>query len=102
MNHKNENTFDESTYFITWVTAFYGIETSKLGYSNNSIHQIANISASGQNLRLKLSNKNRKTNLEKKGITITDLISQGTWEIDLKTLTNLLFNGENIIIIPPG
>lgn len=98
----NENSFDESTYFTTWATAVYETETPKLGLSNNSIRQIVHISASGQNLRLKLSNKNGKTNLEIKEITIADSNSQGTGEIDLKTLTTLRFNGENNIIIPPG
>ena len=99
-NQKNEKLFDESTYFTTWATVI--TENTKIPLSNNSLRQIVRVSASGNNLRLKLSNKIGKTNLEIKEINIADSKSQGTGEIIINTLTYLTFNGEKGIIISPG
>ena len=60
----NGNSFDESTYYTTWATAILSTELPKKELSNNSLRQIVHISASGENIRLKLSNKQGKTNLE--------------------------------------
>ena len=70
--------------------------------SNNSLRHIVHVSASGNNIRLKLSNKEGKTNLEIKEINIADSKSQGFGEIDSNTITYLTFKGEKEIIIPPG
>ena len=100
---EQDNHFDESTYFATWATAVYETEHPKLELTNNSIRQIVHISASGENLRLKLSNRLGKTKMEIKEITIADSLTQGTGEIVLNTLTPLTFNGgEKGIIISPG
>ena len=97
-----ENNLDENTYFTTWATAIISTAAPNKELTNNSIRQIVHISASGENLRLKLSNKMGKTDLEIKEITIADSTSQGTSEIDLETLTPLTFNGEKGIIISSG
>ena len=102
MNQINENLFDESTYFTTWSTVICDTVNDKLKLSNNSIRQIIRVSAPGNNLRLKISNKLGKTNLEIKEINISDSKSQGTGEIITSTLTYLTFNGEKGTIIPPG
>ena len=95
--------FDESTYFTTWATAVYQTESPKIELTNNSIRQIVHISASGDNLRLRLSNKVGKTKLEIKEATIADSLTQGTGEILTNTLTALTFNGgKTSIVIPPG
>ena len=95
--------FDESTYFTTWATAVYQTESPKIELTNNSIRQIVHISASGDNLRLRLSNKAGKTKLEIKEATIADSLTQGTGEILTNTLTSLTFNGgKTSIVIPPG
>ena len=99
---QGQNNFDEQSYFTTWATAILSTENPKKELSNNSIRQIIHISASGENIRLKLSNKMGKTNLEIKEITISDSTSQGTSEIDLKTLTTLTFNGDKGVIISAG
>ena len=98
----NENSFEESSFFTTWATAVYETESPKMKLTNNSLRQIIHVSASGENVRLKLSNKNGKTDLEIKEVTIADSLTQGTGEIELKTLTTLYFEGEKNIIISPG
>ena len=98
----NGNSFDESTYYTTWATAILSTELPKKELSNNSLRQVVHISASGENIRLKLSNKQGKTNLEIKEVTIADSTSQGTGEINTNTLISLSFNGEQSVIIPPG
>ena len=100
--NSNDNKDNEFNYFTTWGTAIYSTENPPIELSNNSIRQIIHISAPGQSIRLKLSNKIGKTNLEIKEITIADSISQGTGEINTDTLTPLTFNKNNNITIPPG
>ena len=102
MNKINKNLFDESAYFTTQSTAISCNGNPKIKFSNNSLRQIIRVSASGNNLRLKLSNKLGKTNLEIKEINISDSKSQGPGEIITITLIYLTFNGEKGIIIPPG
>ena len=97
----NENNTNESNYFTTWGTAILSTENPKVELSKNSIRQIIHISSSGNNIRLKLSNKMGKTNLEIKGITIADTLSQGTGEININTLTSFTFNKKNNATIPP-
>ena len=101
MEALNENFSDESLYFTTWATVITKTWNPKMQLSNNSLRQIIHVSASGNNIRLKLSNKKGKTNLEIKEINISDSKSQGTGEIDTKTITYLTFKGEKEIIIPP-
>ena len=67
--------------------------------SNNSLRQIVHVWAFGNNIRLKLSNKEGKTNLEIKEVNIADSKSQGFGEIDSNTITYLTFKGEKEIII---
>ena len=69
-------------------------------FSNNSLRQIVHVSASENNIRLKLSNKLGKTNLEIKGINIADSKSQGFGKIDSNTIAYFTFKGEKEIIIP--
>ena len=101
-----EESFKESSYCTTWGTAVVQIENPKISLkislANNTIRQIVHVSASGENIRLKLSNKSGETNLEIKEITIADSISQGTGNIDIKSLSSIFFNGKKNIIIPPG
>lgn len=94
--------FNESSYFTTWATAIISTAAPNIPLSNNSLRQIVHISASGEYLRLKLSNKLGKTNLEIKEIIISDSVAQGTGEINVNTLTPVTFKGENGIIIPSG
>ena len=98
----NENILEESSIFTTWATSVYETESPKMKLTNNSIRQIVHVSASGENVRLKLSNKNGKTNLEIKEVTIADSLTQGTGEIDTKTLTSFYFQEEKNIILLPG
>ena len=70
--------------------------------SNNSIRQIVHISESGDNLRIKLSNKFGKTDLVIREITIADSASQGSGEVDVNTLVPLTFNGKAGVTIPSG
>ena len=98
----NDYSLDQLSYFTTWATSVYETESPKMELSNNTIRQIIHISASGEIIRLKLSNKNGKTNLEIKEVTIADSLTQGTGEIDTNTLTTLYFNKEKSIIIYPG
>lgn len=96
------NSFDESSYFTTWATAVFEVENPKVDLTEHTLRQIVHISASGENIRVKLSNKIGKTNLEIKEITISDSLAQGTGEINQKTVTTLYFEGNKNIIIPPG
>jgi hypothetical protein len=73
-----------------------------LELSNNSIRQIIHVSASGEKIRLKLSNKLGKEDLVIKEASIADSISQGTGEINTNTSTPLTFKGEKGSIIPGG
>lgn len=100
---QEDNSFEESTYFTTWATAVYQTENPNKELTNNSLRQIIRISASGNNLRLKLSNKVGKTKLEIKGVAIADSLTQGTGEILTNSLALLTFNGgKTSIVIPPG
>ena len=109
INHifnESKKSFNESLYFTTWATALYEIGRPEidveLDFTNKTLRQIVHISASGNYIRLKLSNRIGKTNLEIKEVSIADSLSQGSGEIDLKTLKTLNFNGEKNIIISPG
>ena len=63
-----EESFKESSYCTTWGTAVVQIENPKISLkislANNTIRQIVHVSVSGENIRLKLSNKSGETNLE--------------------------------------
>ena len=89
-------------FSTTWGTAILNTESPKMELSQNSIRQIVHISASGTNLRLKLTNRIGKTDLEIKELTIADSISQGTGEIDPKTLAQLTFDGKKSTKILAG
>ena len=93
---------DESKYFTTWGTAIISTGAPTFELSNNSIRQIVHISESGDNLRLKLSNKFGKTDLVIREITIADSASQGSGEVDVNTLVPLTFNGKAGVTIPSG
>ena len=97
-----DESYDEETYFTTWATAILSTEQPKLSLSNNSIRQIVHVSASGENIRLRLSNKLGNSDLVIKEVSIADSISQGTGEINTNTSTLLTFKGEKGIIIPAG
>ena len=90
------------SYFTTWASSIYLTEPPNIKLSYNSIRQIIRVSSSGKYLRFKFSNKIGKTNLEIKGVTIADSLSQGTGEINIKTIKNILFKGEKSIYLPPG
>ena len=90
----------EPSYFTTWATAIYTLSGFNKNINNHSIRQIIRISASGENIRLKISNKSGENNLEIKEICIADLISNS--EVDTKTIKYLRFNGTNSVIIPKG
>ena len=92
----------EEFFSTTWGTAILNTESPKMELSQNSIRQIVHISASGSNLRLKLTNRIGKTDLEIKELTIADSISQGTGEIDPKTLAQLTFDGKKSTKILAG
>jgi len=90
----------ESTYFTTWATSIYNLKRYHGNLNNHSIRQIIRISASGDKIRLKISNKSGEKNLEIKKICIADLISQS--KVDTNTIKFLKFNGKNSVIIPKG
>jgi lysophospholipase L1-like esterase len=92
--------FEESTYFTTWATSIYTLKNNHQNLNYNSLRQIIRISASGDKIRLKISNKSGESNLEIKMICIADLISKS--EIDRNTIKYLKFNGKNSVIIPKG
>jgi len=92
--------FEESTYFTTWATSIYALKNYHKNLNNHSIRQIIRISASGEKIRLKISNKSGESKLEIKKICIADLISKS--QIDTNTIKYLSFNGKNSIIIPKG
>ena len=92
--------FEESTYFTTWATSIYALKHYNQNLNNNSLRQIIRISASGDKIRLKISNISGESNLEIKMICIADLISKS--EIDTKTIKYLKFNGRKNVIIPKG
>ena len=71
INHifnESKKSFNESLYFTTWATALYEIGRPEidveLDFTNKTLRQIVHISASGNYIRLKLSNRIGKTNLE--------------------------------------
>ena len=92
--------FEESTYFTTWATSIYPLRRYHNNLNNHSIRQIIRISASGDKIRLKISNKSGENNLEIKKICLADLISKS--QIDTKTIKYLKFNGKNSVIIHKG
>ena len=100
MNSSNSN--EDLTYSTTWATSLYQIEPPPINLSNNTLRQIIHISSSSQKIRLRLSNKNGKKNLEINSINIADSVSQGTGEINETTITPMLFEGKKNIVIPPG
>jgi hypothetical protein len=92
--------FEESTYFTTWATSIYTLRNYRQNLNNHSLRQIIRISASGDKIRLKISNISGEKNLEIKMICIADLISKS--QIDTKTIKYLRFNGKSNVIIPKG
>ena len=92
--------FEESTYFTTWATSIYTLRNYRQNLNNHSLRQIIRISASGDKIRLKISNISGEKNLEIKMICIADLISKS--QIDTKTIKYLSFNGKKSVIIPKG
>ena len=90
------------SYFTTWGSSVYLINLPNNILANNSIRQIFRVSLSGNNIRIKFSNKYGKTNLEIKEATLADSISQGTGEIDITKLKSIYFKGAKNIFIPPG
>ena len=101
------NAFDgipnESTYCATWSSSQYLTEPNNMPpipLSNNSIRQIVHISVSSPTIRLKLSNIVGDSNLEIKGVSIANSVSQGSGEIDLLTLTQITFDRKESVVIP--
>ena len=91
---------DESTFFTTWATSVYEISPPHFKLKNNSIRQIVKISASGEKLRIKFSNKNGKSNLEIKRVSIADLVHES--EIRKNSLKIITFNRKESIRIKKG
>ena len=73
-----------------------------INLSNNSLRQIFKISIGGAKFRIKLSNKYGNEPLEIKSISIAASHSQGTGQIELKTIKKLTFNNNEFITIPKG
>lgn len=100
-----DNFQEESTFCTTWSSSQYQTRTYNyppIKFTNNSIRQIVHISASGEKVRVKFTNKFGASNLEILSANIADSVSQGSGEIDLNTLTPLTFDGKESVIIPPG
>ena len=89
-------------YSTTWGTSLYLIESPPISLSNSTLRQIIHISSSGEKIRIKLSNKNGKSDLEINSIKIANSVSQGTGEIDQNTNTSILFENKENITIPAG
>ena len=103
-NKSDDNIPDESTYFATWSSSQYLTENNNLppiSLSNNSIRQIVHVSVGGSTIRLKFSNRLGESELELKAVSLADSASQGSGEIVLNTLTQVTFNGEESVSIPP-
>ena len=99
------NIYDESTYCTTWSSSQFLTQTKNLPpikFSNNSIREIVHISTSGENIRIKFTNKYGSSNLQILSANIAYSKSQGSGEIDLDTLTQLTFQGKENITIFPG
>ena len=96
------DTEENLIYSTAWATSLYKIVPPPLTLSNNTLRQIIRISSSSERIRLKLSNKIGKSNLEIKKINIADSLNQGTGEIVKNTITPITFDGKENIIIPPG
>ena len=92
--------FDESTYFATWGAGIYNPKSSHYNLNNNSIRQIIRVSASGEKIRIKISNKFGKTDLEIRKVSIADYISGS--EVNVKTMKFFKFNGKYNVIIESG
>ena len=104
-NYTSLTNNNEESYCTTWSSSQYLTQTKNLppiSFSNNSIREIVHISASGENIRIKFTNKFGTSNLEILSATIADSVGQGSGEIDLNTLTQLTFNGKEFAKIPPG
>lgn len=97
---KNIITCDESTYFTTWATGIYSTRHPPINLNYNSLRQIFQISAGGDNMRIKISNEKGKTNLEIKNVCIADSISKS--EINKTTIKYITFNGKYNSIIGAG
>ena len=96
-NFQNLNNIDESKYFTTWATALQRARPPPFEFEGNSFRQIVRISASGEKLRIKLSNIFGNRNLEIKGVSVANIISNS--EIDNNSMKILTFNGKESIII---
>ena len=95
------------TYSTTWATSlfqlrFFPLFGPSIDLREKTLRQIIHVSSSAQIMRLKLSNKYGKTDLEIKAINIADSKIQGTGEIIENTITPIRFKGEEGVIIPSG
>ena len=93
----------EDTYSTTWASSQYLTESNNLppiSLSNNSIRQIVHISISSPTIRLRFSNRLGESDLEIKGVTIANSVSQGSGEVDTLTLTTVTFEGKEEVAIP--
>jgi hypothetical protein len=94
---------NEDTYSTTWASSQYLTESNNLppiSLSNNSIRQIVHISVSSPTIRLRFSNRLGESDLEIKGVTIANSVSQGSGEVDTLTLTTVTFEGKEEVAIP--
>ena len=101
------NSAEPLTYSTTWATSlfqlrFFPMFGPSIDLREKTLRQIIHVSSSAQIMRLKLSNKYGKTDLEIKAINIADSKIQGTGEIIENTITPIRFKGEEGVIIPPG
>ena len=95
----------ESTYCATWSSSQYLTASNNLPpipLSNNSIRQIVHISVSSPTIRLKLSNRVGKSDLEINAVSLANSVSQGSGEIDPLTLTTVTFDRKESVVIPAG
>lgn len=97
--------YEESTYCTTWASSQFSTQIKNLpqiNFSHNSIREIVHISASGENIRIKFTNKYGSSDLQILSANIADSVSEGSGEIDFNTLTQLSFQGKENVTIPPG
>lgn len=101
------NSAEPLTYSTTWATSlfqlrFFPVFAPPVDLKEKTLRQIIRVSSSAKIMRLKISNKFGKTDLEIKSINIADSKSQGTGEIISNTITPIKFLSNNGVIIPPG
>ena len=96
----HKKVYSENSYFTTWATSLYQISPPSFKLNQNTIRQTVRVTVGGKKIRLKVSNQFGKSNLEIKGVSISDIIENS--EIDKRTIKYLTFKGKGGITLKAG